>query len=164
MGFVFEEEWDHAAIRDRVCVEAPKLKIPNCVFDKKIGSFFLLSVWVVVWVERCHCLFSCSKCSGLVISKNRNIDGTSSYRVDFLRLTRLIFYGGIFFRQPCRRVLETTKEKKVSNLCVLLKLSGALVQSLQFLAGTPYLDIYLFIRPSLYIHKTLPHQFITNLS
>ena len=53
-----------------------------------------------------------------------------------------ILWGGIFFRQPCRRVLETTKEKKVSNLCVLLKFSGALVQCLQFLSGTPYLDIH----------------------
>ena len=151
MGFLFEEEWDHAAIRDRLCVEAPKLKIPNSVFDKKIGSFFLLSVWVVVWVERCHCLFSCSKCSGLVISTNWNVDGTSSYRVDFLRLAHLIFCGGIFFRQPCRCVLEKTKEKKVSYLFVLLKLFGALVRSLRFLAATPFRDIHISIYPTFFI-------------
>ena len=119
-------------------------KIHNGVVDKQFGSFFL-SVGVAVLGQGCRCLPPYCKCFGLVISKNRNIDGTSSYRVDFLRLTRLIFYGGIFFRQPCRRVLETTREKKVSNLCVLLKFSGALVQSLQFLAGTPYLHIYIYL-------------------
>ena len=62
--------------------------------------------------EGCHCLPPYSKCSGLEISENWNIDATSSYKVDFFAFDAFDIFGGHFFVEK-----RTKKKRKRSRIC-----------------------------------------------